>query len=281
MNKLKITGLVLLALAVAGSSEAGSGQRGNRGGSGPLISTAQTVTVEGTVVTFVAGLGQGMPELQVEDAGGALYTFVLGPYWYLVEQGFSAQPGDAVIVTAYPCALCDTGFAVVSVVNVTAGVTLTLRDANGLPIWPQLQPSEPGSGGQGPPSGKTGTARPVIRSSSGSGTGDRLVPDLTRTTTFTGTVASYSVVAGTGAGTLVLTTGTGDVSFLLSSVWVLVNAGFNPQVGAALTVVAAPVIIDGQEIWVALTITDEATGLTFVLRDPATGLPVGGQRSGH
>ncbi len=281
MNKLRITGLVLLAITVAGSSLAGTGQRGNRGGSGPLIATAQTVTVEGTVVQFVAGLGQGMPELQVEDAGGALYTFVLGPYWYLTDQGFTAQPGDAVVVTAYPCTLCDTGFAVVSVVNVTAGVTLTLRDANGLPIWPQLQPSEPGGGGQGQPSGKTGTARPVIRSSGGSGTGDRLVPDLTRTTTFTGTVASYSVVAGTGAGTLVLATDSGDMSFLLSSVWVLINAGFNPQVGATLSVVAAPVIIDGQEIWVALTITDEATGLTFVLRDPATGLPVGGQRSGR
>ncbi len=107
------------------------------------------------------------------------------------------------------------------------------------------------------------------------------MPDLTRTTTFTGTVASYSVVAGTGAGTLVLATDSGDMSFLLSSVWVLINAGFNPQVGATLSVVAAPVIIDGQEIWVALTITDEATGLTFVLRDPATGLPVGGQRSGR
>ena len=282
MNKLRITGLVLLAITVAGSSLAGTGQRGNRGGSGPLITTAQTVTVEGTVVQFVAGLGQGMPELQVEDAGGALYTFVLGPYWYLTDQGFTAQTGDAVVVTAYPCALCDTGFAVVSVVNVTAGVTLTLRDANGLPIWPQLQPSEPGGGGQGQSSGKTGTARPVIRSStSGSGTGDRLVPDLTRTTTFTGTVASYSVVAGTGAGTLVLATDTGDMSFLLSSVWVLIRAGFEPAVGNALTVVAAPVTIDDQEIWVAITITDDATGLVLVLRDPATGLPVGGQRSGH
>lgn len=284
MNKLKIATLLALSLAVAGSSLAGNGQRGSRDRSGPLIATAQPVTVEGTVVQFVAGLGQGMPELQVEDAGSALYTFVLGPYWYLTEQGFTAQPGDAVIVTAYPCTLCDTGFAVVSVVNVTAGVTLTLRDANGLPLWPHLQPGESGGGtaggGQGQAAGRTGTIRPVIRSS-GSGTGDHLVPDLGRTTTYTGTVASYSVVAGTGAGTLVLTTDSGDMSFLLSSVWVLINAGFNPPVGTAVTVVAAPVILDSQEIWVALTITDEATGLVLVLRDPATGLPVGGQRSGR
>ncbi|HQT93161.1 MAG: hypothetical protein B7Z68_03260 [Acidobacteria bacterium 21-70-11] len=286
MNKLKIAGLVLLSLAVTGSAFAGNGQRGTRDRSGPLIATAETVTVEGVVVQFLAGPGSGMPELQVEDAAGVLHTFILGPFWYLTDQGFTAQPGDAVIVTAYSCTLCDTGFAVVSVVNVTAGVTLTLRDANGLPIWPQLQTTQPtagsgGSGNQGQRSGKTGSVRPVIRSSGGSGTGDHLVPDLDRMTTYTGTVVSTSIVAGAGAGTLVLATSAGDVSFLLSPVFVLIRAGFDPAVGDALTVNAAPVTIDGQEIWLAITITDDASGLVLVLRDPATGLPVGGQRSGR
>lgn len=283
MNTLKIVGSVLLSLAVAGSGFAANGNRGARGGSGPLIATATTVTVEGVVVQFVAGPGSGMPELQVEDAAGTLHTFILGPFWYLQDQSFTAQPGDSVVVTAYPCTLCDTGFAVAEVVNTTAGVTLTLRDANGLPIWPHLQATQPaGGGGQGQTSGKTGTVRPVIRSSNGgAGTGDRLVPDLSRTTTFAGTVVSSSIVAGTGAGTLVLATSSGDVSFLLSSVWVLVSAGFEPAVGAALTIVAAPVLIDGQEIWLALTVTDDASGLVLVLRDPATGLPVGGTRAGR
>lgn len=286
MNNLKIAGLVLLSLAVAGSGFAGNGQRGARDGSGPLIATAETVTVEGVVVQFLAGPGSGMPELQVEDPAGVVHTFILGPFWYLTEQGFTAQPGDAVIVTAYPCALCDTGFAVASVVNVTVGVTLTLRDESGLPIWPHLQAAQPtagsrANGNQGQSSGKTGSVRPVIRSSGGSGTGDHLVPDLDRMTTFAGTVVSTSIVAGAGAGTLVLATSAGDVSFLLSPVFVLIRAGFDPAVGDALTVNAAPVTIDGQEIWLAITITDDASGLELVLRDPATGLPVGGQRSGR
>ncbi len=292
MNKFKVAGLVLLSLAVAGSGFAQNGQRGARDGSGPLIATADTVTTEGVVVQFVAGPGQGMPELQVEDAAGVLHTFILGPFWYLKEQGFTAQAGDSVIVTAYPCTLCDTGFAVAAVVNVTAGVTLTLRDEDGLPIWPRLQAGSAnagagsnggsGNGAMGQGGATTRTVRPVVRSSGyGSGTGDQLVPDLGRMTTYTGTVVSSSISAGAGAATLVLATSGGDVSFLLSPVWVLIRAGFDPAVGDALSVTAAPVTIDDQEIWVAITVTDVASGLVLVLRDPATGLPVGGQRTGR
>ncbi len=289
MNKFKTAGLLLLSLAVAGSGFAQNGQRGARDGSGPLIATAETVTTEGVVVQFVAGPSQGMPELQVEDAAGVIHTFVLGPFWYLKEQGFTAQPGDSVIVTAYPCSLCDTGFAVAAVVNVTAGVTLTLRDGDGLPIWPRLQAGGPnagagsnGDGAKGQGGATARTVRPVIRSGGyGSGTGDHLVPDLSRMTTFAGTVVSSSIQAGTGVATLVLATSGGDVSFLLSPVWVLIRAGFDPAVGDELTITAAPVAIDGQEVWVAIAITDVASGLELVLRDPATGLPVGGQRAGR
>ena len=292
MSRFKVAGLVLLSLAVAGSGFAQNGQRGARDGSGPLITTADAVTTEGVVVQFLAGPGQGLPELQVEDAAGVVHTFILGPFWYLTEQGFTAQAGDAVIVTAYPCAVCDTGFAVASVVNVTAGVTLTLRDEDGLPIWPRLQAGESNAGAGSNGGNRNGaqvkggttarTVRPVVHGSGyGSGTGDQLVPDLSRVTTYAGTVVSSSIQAGTGAATLVLATSAGDVSFLLSPVYVLIRAGFDPATGDALTVVAAPVSIDDQEVWVAITITDDATGLVLVLRDPATGLPVGGQRSGR
>ncbi len=157
---------------------------------------------------------------------------------------------------------------------------------SGLPIWPHLQAAQPtagsgGNGNQGQSSGKTGSVRPVIRSSGGSGTGDHLVPDLDRMTTFAGTVVSTSIVAGAGAGTLVLATSAGDVSFLLSPVSVLIRAGFDPAVGDALVITAAPVTIDSQEVWLAITMTDDASALVIVLRDPATGLPVGGQRSGR
>jgi hypothetical protein len=286
MNNLKIAGLVFLSLAVAGSGFAQQGRQGARDGSGPLIATSETVTIEGVVVQFVAGPGQGLPELIVEDAAGVLHTFVLGPFWYLQDQGFTAQPGDAVTVTVYPCALCDTGFAVAAVVNVTAGVTLTLRDENGLPIWPRLQPTEPnagaGGGTQAQGGATTRTVRRAIRSGgTGSGLYDHLIPDLARMTSFAGTVVSASINSGAGAATLVLSTTAGDVQFLLSPVWVLIRAGFDPAVGDALNITAAPVTIDDQEVWVAITVTDLASGLELVLRDPATGLPAGGYRIGR
>ena len=43
---------------------------------------------------------------------------------------------------------------------------------------------------------------------------------------------------------------------------------------AALDITAAPAIGDGAKARVVISMKDVATGLTLVLRDPATGLPV-------
>jgi hypothetical protein len=41
-------------------------------------------------------------------------------------------------------------------------------------------------------------------------------------------------------------------------------------------VTAAPVVVDGQDHWVVLSLRDVATGVTVTLRDRSTGLPFGG-----
>jgi hypothetical protein len=306
MRTLKVVGMTVLGLAIATTGMAQRTRQGARDGSGPAIDTARIQVVEGVVVHFVAGLGQGMPELQVTDAAGTQYAFVLGPYWYLADQGFAADPGDAVTVVGYACASCDTGIAVASVVNGTKGITLGLRDEYGLPLWTSRQPAGAGGGlgGNGGADGGTGGSRgngggggTPGRVQGGGGNGgnggngggagctaihDGLILDLSRTTTFTATVASFTLTAGRDAATLVAATSSGEVSFLVAPAWVLLRAEFTPEAGDALEIVAAPATVGTEEVWVVLSTKDAATGLELVLRDPATGFPVArGARRGR
>jgi len=313
MRATKLLGCVALSLAVAGTALAQRGRHGAMSGSGPLVDASQVVVVEGTVVQLVAGLGQGIPELQVEDAAGTPYDFVLGPFWYLSEQGFAAAAGDLVTVTAYLCAVCDTGYAVASVVNHTNGLSLALRDADGAPLWPQRR-GQDGAGGEGEHGLRAG--RSVSATGGGNGGGnsggngggnggghgggngggngggsdggnesgghgagvhEHLALDLSRTTTFAATVTSYAVTAGEGAATLVATTESGELSFFLSPVGVLLRSGFTAAPGDALVITAAPATVGDATVWLVLTIEDPGTGLVIVLRDPATGYPLVGR----
>ena len=87
-------------------------------------------------------------------------------------------------------------------------------------------------------------------------------------------MVSYTVTAGTGAATLVASTGSSDISFLAAPAWVLLRAEFSPAAGDALEITAAPAALDGEEVWLVISIKDVATALSIVLRDPATGFPV-------
>ncbi len=302
MKRFTLVLIAALAVVLASPTLAQRSRVGSRSGSGPRIDPANVVVVDGTVQEFVAGFGQGIPLLVVADAAGDLHTFILGPYWYLSEQGFVAVPGDLVTVTAYACTACETGVAVVTVVNTSQGVTLTLRDANGLPLWTQRQggsgASGPAGGGQGGNGGgngnQAGNGNGQAGGSGGNGNGgnggnggqgtgpcDHLLPDLARTTTVSGTVTDFVPASGAGPAAVTLSTPAGEVTVLLSPASVLTKAGFELAVGMALEVVAAPIELDGTQVWIALTVTDPASGLTLVFRDPATGLPVTGAGRGN
>lgn len=299
MKQSHVVGIVVMALALATAGLAGQ-QGGARDGSGPLIDTSQLVVFEGTVVQLVAGLGQGMPELEITTATGQTLSFVLGPYWFLQASGFAADAGDAAEVSAFACATCESGYAVVKVVNTTRAVTLVLRSDDGTPLWTasgskavrrQLgrvgSGTGPGSGGAGENGNGPGTGtgpgggEPGQTGNGGPGTGPGQVggcdvcepPDLGQVQTFTGTVAAVDVTAGDGTPTVTLTTAAGDVTFLISPYSILMRAAFTLTVGQVLEITAAPVEHDGVEVWLALVVKDTATGLTVVLRDPATGLP--------
>ncbi|MBC7078033.1 MAG: hypothetical protein H5T92_06995, partial [Synergistales bacterium] len=59
--------------------------------------TAEKVTITGTIVA--AELTPPYPTIDVKDATGTVTTVVLGPFWYLSQQGLSPRVGDAVKVT--------------------------------------------------------------------------------------------------------------------------------------------------------------------------------------
>ena len=103
-------------------------------------------------------------------------------------------------------------------------------------------------------------------------------PDLGRAATFSGAVVSFTGGPGTGFPTLVVDTGQGEVAIQLSPYRALRRSGYEPAAGARVEVTAAPVLMEGQDHWVALAIRDVATGITVTLRDPSTGLPFGGGR---
>lgn len=124
-----------------------------------------------------------------------------------------------------------------------------------------------------------GRARGSGRPGAGFGPGDCLAalgPDLTAVQTVTGTAVSLTGGPGEGRPTLTLTAGGEDLAIVLGPYRLWAASGLAIEAGEELTVTYAPCQKD--DCLVALAVTDEATGTTVQLRDPETGLPVGGGR---
>jgi hypothetical protein len=291
MRRKLIPGVAALgmALIVANPMAAQQARSGAGDGTGPRVDTSTTFMVQGEVASFQAGFGQTMPQLTVREADGKVTTFALGPFRYLQAQNFSAQAGDRAEVSGWACAGCEQGAVVERVRNLTRGLTLVLRDADGTPVWS-------GPTGQGLRRHLVGSAAGT-GAAQGLGMGGRLGtgavqrggphlcgadgPDLGRTATFVGAVKSFAGGPGEGFPTLVMPSARGDVAIVLSPYRALMQAGYTPAVGAQVEVEAAPVSLDGEDHWVALAVKDVATGLEVVLRDAGTGLPSAMGRGGR
>lgn len=289
---------ILIALLILTLPLAAEAQRHGVPGSGvpgPGADPANAFEVFGTVLAFSAARGAGMPTLTVDDPALGAVEVGLGPAWYLRAAGFAAAPGDEIDVLAYPCSACFVPAVAAWVNNLTAGVTVELRDDAGLPLWRQsgtgpggdprcLATGDPKSGrasgghhggsgnepaGNGPGSGGPGAF---------GGQCSWTAPDLSAVATVTGTVVSVSAEPGEPMPSMVLATETGELDLLLSPYHPIVAAGFLIEPGMELTVTYAPWMIAGEEVLATISITDPATGLTIQLRDPETGYPL---RGGH
>jgi hypothetical protein len=290
MTRNLIKGAAAVGMAITLASSLLAQQRGGGPGTGslPRIDTSKTITVQGEVVSFLAGYGQGMPELIVRESNGTESSFVLGPFRYLQAQSFTAQAGDRAEISGWACSTCEHAVAVAQVKNLTRNLTLLLRNADGTPVWIGAQGTgvrrHMGAGATGAGNGMGPGSMAGQGVGKGPGTGmmrhggrhlcDGNGPDLTKVATYTGAVKSFTGGAGEGFPTLVLTTSAGEVSIVLSPYRALLQAGYTPVAGAQVEVKAAPVSVDGVEHWVALVLTDSASGLQVVLHDPETGLPL-------
>lgn len=263
--------VTLPALAQQGSGKGGPGG-GNPGGT-PSVDPSQKTVVTGDVVSLAAAPGAGMPTLTVKKSDGTEGAYVLGPYRYIVEKGFSAVANDRVELTLFACTSCDQGFAVAEVKNLTRGLTLPLRAEDGTPLF---------SGGRGRGGFGAGHGRGAGRGTGqgpGAGQCDGTGPDLSRKATIDGTVKSFTGGFRQGRPTVVLLTAEAEKSVLVSPFRALRASGLVIAEGARLELVVAPVTFEGQEAWVALSVKDLATGATVQLRDASTGRPAGCTRS--
>jgi hypothetical protein len=159
MKKLVVLGVTLVVLlAIAGTTLAAGTGPGNGSGQ-PITDGSNPVSLAGTIVDtshYVVGEGPGRGEassyLLFRTTDGKEIRLVVGPSWYLDSQGLTFAAEDAVTVTGrYET---DGDLAVASVA--TGGKTITLRDADGHPLW--AGKSNPLRNGSGFGSGRQGNA---------------------------------------------------------------------------------------------------------------------------
>ncbi len=134
--------LTLPLLAQAPQSHLGSGPHGtmSHAGRGPGLGAAAShldlagkTVLEGVVDGISMGRGQGTPSFTMV-ADGKKVTIVTSPYRAVLDANYKISIGDRMNVVAYPFVdLVDT-YAAAELKNLTTGVVLTLRDANGVPL---------------------------------------------------------------------------------------------------------------------------------------------------
>lgn len=139
MTKKVVWGLVVLGLVgilVAGAvvrtaAKAGDAAATGGRGSGEGTGTGQAqvdewVTIEASVVSVddvaLVALSDGEEEIVVEGR----------PWLFAQEQGFTAQPGDCVTLTAF---YEEGAVKVGTIADATTGQTVRLRDESGRPGW--------------------------------------------------------------------------------------------------------------------------------------------------
>ncbi len=124
-----------------GNGGGNGGGQGNGGGNGARnggynaglqVDLATLIQVEGTLTAVNLGLGTHTNSVTLQAMDGTQYTVTLGPFWYMEQNGFTLQQGDAVSISM---ALCQGQWVAFAVTKTATGVTLQFRDDQGVPLW--------------------------------------------------------------------------------------------------------------------------------------------------
>jgi hypothetical protein len=274
-------------------------------GTGPAADPSEAFDVYGTVVSFTASAGSGLPTLVVDDAVLGEIELGLGALWFIQESGFSAAVGDEVEAVAFPCVICSVDYVAMWVDNLTTGASIVLRDETGKPLWVQrggtgggqgfcmqsaTDAMRSGQGGQGENNQNGNGPQAGNGTADGTGAGDGpqagqgprggqgpnatdfpggqcewTGPDMTAVTTVTGTVISLDVGFYTERPLVVLDVDGEEIGILLMPYSPLAAAGFLIEPGTELQVTYAPWAAFGGEELVLVAIS---------VTDPVTGLTV-------
>ncbi len=243
MNSRILTVTILAAgMAVA------QGPRGPQAGAsrtmrGTGIDMAKQAVVEGNITAVHVAYGAQYPSIEVDKK-----TIKVAPVWWMLENDFELKEGMAVKVTAAPSlAASDPYLYAVDLTNQANNSKITLRDAQGVPLWTGGR----NGGGQGNAGGNglhTGTPLAAVSIA-----------------TATGVIADITMGAGVQHPSLVLKTQEGSLLTIeLGPERILLASDFEITKGETVTVKYAKAACEQEEL-IALSITNAAGG-TLVLR---------------
>jgi hypothetical protein len=129
--------MLSLGVAILALSAVAFAQRGMKGG--PAHDNPATeVTLKGTVdeVKQISSQGKGPGGLHlILSTEPKPIEVLLGPAWYVSSKNFTFAKGDAVTVTGSKMTIDNSEVVVAREIKKGQEV-LTLRDANGFPLWP-------------------------------------------------------------------------------------------------------------------------------------------------
>lgn len=254
-HRLFAFALAIAAVAVTASAQGPQGQGGGNANApatgicttNPLDMT-RPQTVEGPITSLDLGYGVQYPSIVVNKL-----HIKVAPIWFLLDHDFELGSGETVKISAVPSTTPgDSYLYAVEITKLPSGLKLTLREADGQPVWLAANRRGPGNG-----------------NSSGARAGQQNCFDPASVQTAAGVVESVTAGVGIRQPVMVLKAGTTLFTIKLGPERILLDADFEIKAGATLTVKFG--LATCSDEFIALEITN-AAGQTIVLRN-ADGLP--------
>ncbi len=136
LHYVLMIGVMLMALgAIRAYAQAGQGQMAGCPGC-PMYDPKTETAINGVVqeVKEISGHGMGTGTHLTVKADNAVYDVHVGPTWYLTREKYAFSKGDRVEVIGSKVKY-QAADAIIARQIKKDGNTLTLRDAQGVPLW--------------------------------------------------------------------------------------------------------------------------------------------------